>query len=916
MNLITTCHTHGLSSSLSYCVQILHFSIPLFIPVSSFIILILSFLPFVLLFLSLTCLALSGFILRKGLIDTSKLPCIFFEVTPPSDSKQSAFATEQLFKTIHTLGITSSWKDIFLGKKKTYAFELVSTKKEGIRYIIKIPTSDSMTIKNNLLSFLPGVKIKEIADYFPRDVQSLKNQSIKTVEFSLKKHFAIPLQTQTLLSQHDPIAYMSGNMRNLKENESMSYQCIITPISHKTHPRIIHTIEKITLCFYQGLDASDLLVKRSPIANMVGSTWIFCINLFVFVLLSPLSIITYFMFNDSKETLPFWLFSKSKRKKITELSLHKQNIHTLVSDKIGKELFEVTLRLALLSQDTQNHSSRIQGFLSSLATFQNEQLQGLKQTRSYLRSASNPICKQFMFFKNTNRLLSLTQNSVLSVAEISSLFHFPFFPITKTENLVKVTSQNLPAPLSLKQDTQNLDIVFAKNTFGESNTAIGLNQEERRRHVYIIGATGMGKSTLLNTMIGADTRSGKGLAVIDPHGELITHVLSEIPQERIQDVIYFNPDDTNYPIGLNLLEIPSDMSEDEKQRYKGFITTSLISIFSKLSAAHAWGPRMEHILRSVTLTALETKQPTLFTIQRLLIDKTYRKQIIATLKNPALLLFWQEFQQMGSFQVAEAIAPLTNKLGKFLVDPLVAHIVGQKTSTINFAEIMDTGKILLCDVSKGKIGEDFSTLFGSLVTSSLELAAQRRIRRKEKDRRDFYLYIDEFQNFATSSFANIMSESRKYHLNAILAHQTIAQIENKDLVNIILANTGTVISFRTGSPLDEEYILPYFSPLVSKGEIANLPSYTFYIKINGKFPEDGFSGETIFAEHCENEPGVEKITSHSQDAYGTPKAIVEKMVANEYENLFESEDTKKEKAEKRQKAQNHYTKPKSTSTTS
>ena len=305
------------------------------------------------------------------------------------------------------------------------------------------------------------------------------------------------------------------------------------------------------------------------------------------------------------------------------------------------------------------------------------------------------------------------------------------------------------------------------------------------------------------------------------------------------------------------------------EREKDLIVSSIVSIFHKLYPARYSGPRMEHILRNTVLTALALDNPTLFTVYKLLTDVTFRKQSVSTLKDTILKEFWKnEFEKSGSFQRAEQISPITNKLGRFLTTSMTRKILSQQKSRLNFDDIMNNRKILLCDLSKGKIGEDTSSFLGSLIIAKLELAALKRIHIPQSERTDFFLYIDEFQNFATLTFAQILSEARKYRLNTILAHQTISQIEDKDLLKVILANVGTIISFRTSNPGDEDMLLPLFTPQVHKQEISNLPSYHFYIKVNALTPQDSFSGSTTNFAVKNNETIRKEIIEHSRKTYG------------------------------------------------
>ena len=291
------------------------------------------------------------------------------------------------------------------------------------------------------------------------------------------------------------------------------------------------------------------------------------------------------------------------------------------------------------------------------------------------------------------------------------------------------------------------------------------------------------------------------------------------------------------------------------------------------------GPRMEHILRNTILTALEQPESTLMTVYELLTNKNLRNQAVSRLPEGILKDFWkEEFEGLGSNQKAEQISPITNKLGRFLTASMTANIINQTKSTLNLEEIMNNGQILICDLSKGKIGEDVSAFLGSIITAKLQLAALKRVHVPQNERKDFFLYIDEFQNFATKSFAELLSEARKYRLNVVLAHQTVSQIEDKDFLQIILANVGTVIVFRTSSPLDEKTILPILLPQVNEHEISNLPSYHFYIKINALEPQDAFTGEIDDFTVLGNQTIKQQVVDSSRDLFGLKPAIIKKKL--------------------------------------
>ncbi|MDE2026898.1 MAG: type IV secretion system DNA-binding domain-containing protein, partial [Patescibacteria group bacterium] len=337
-----------------------------------------------------------------------------------------------------------------------------------------------------------------------------------------------------------------------------------------------------------------------------------------------------------------------------------------------------------------------------------------------------------------------------------------------------------------------------------------LTEEERRRHMYIIGATGTGKSTLLLSMMIQDMQQKRGLAVLDPHGELAETVLQYIPENRKDDLIYFNPDDLEYPIGINVMELTPGLSENDALREKEFIAESVISLFRKVFASDIKGNphRIEYILRNTIHTAFTVQHPTLFTIFELLNNPDFQKIVVPKLQDENLKNFWKyELKKAGEYQRVKMVSPITARIGRFLFSPSAKRILEQPTSTINFDDILN-GKIFVCNLAKGKLGEDTSQVLGIMLLNKLQLASLKRTRIAANKRKDFYLYVDEFQNFATRSFVNMLSESRKYRLNLTIAEQSTSQQEEKDLVHIILANVGTIVCFKTANPQDEKLILP------------------------------------------------------------------------------------------------------------
>ncbi len=774
----------------------------------------------------------------------------FLEVIPPQETLQSSYTTQQLFTLIHGLAKQSSWFHRMIGYQKSYSFEIVSSKDEGIRYLLRVNEEDADLIKKGLLSYLPGISVLETKDYIPH---SFDQTDLSIANFVLTSHFAFPLKRQNELEEHDPIAYMTGSMTKLVPDEIVAFQLVASPASKGW----IKDISRISHLMYKNDDLVEGL-RGGTNSSLIFRIIKFVSFLFLHILILPIGIVV-FIFSRANEG-PFLSLPFEHYKKKTQ-NPYQAELELLVKGKLDQQLFTTSLRLLVIGSKSESHK-RIRGFASSLSSFTNSY-----QSLRISHSMKFEFLRKLRSFMYRQRLLRFFGNSILSVSEVSDLYHFPFTATTRTEDIQKVHSKELPASVSLKRAT-DLDIVFAKNMFGGTTTPIGLNIEERRRHMYVLGATGTGKSTMLLSMIKQDIEHGKGLCVIDPHGELIENILPLIPEHRIKDVIYFNPDDISFPVGLNVLEIPDNLSGDLLLREKELITESIISLFHKIYDAKYSGPRMEYILRNTIHTAFLVPNPTLFTVYKLLINEDYRKQVTSKIKDENLHDFWKyEFSKAGDYQKVSMISPITNKIGRFLFSPTAKRILEQEKSTINFDDIMDSGKIFLCNVSKGKIGEDNSQVFGALIMTKIQLAALKRARVKSEDRRDFYLYVDEFQNFATPSFAQILSEARKYRLNAILAHQTTSQLEDKSLVNVTLANTGTIICFRTANPEDERLILPQFLPYVQPGEIDKLPSFHFYIKISALRPEEPFSGETIQVSAPFNDEYVEQIVKASRDHF-------------------------------------------------
>jgi len=411
---------------------------------------------------------------------------------------------------------------------------------------------------------------------------------------------------------------------------------------------------------------------------------------------------------------------------------------------------------------------------------------------------------------------------------------------------------------------------FAETTYRNIQKKFGIKPDDRRRHLYIIGKTGMGKTVMLQNMAVQDIQEGKGVGFVDPHGEAAEELLDFVPSNRVNDVIYVNPADLDYPIAFNVME-----KVDPEHRH--LVAGGLMGVFKKIWP-DVWSARMEYILNNSILALLEYPGSTLLGINRMLSDPEFRKKVVDEVTDPVIKAFWvNEFARYTQRYEVEATAAIQNKVGQFISAPLIRNIIGQVGSTIDMREIMDKEKILILNLSKGKIGEDNSMLLGALLITKIQLAAMSRVDMPEKKRKDFFLYVDEFQNFATESFVNILSEARKYRLALILAHQYIAQMD-ETVRDAVFGNVGTLVSFRVGAE-DAEYLEKEFIPEFTAGDIVNLAKYNIYLKLM----IDGVAGRPFSAQTLVPFPkpevsNVERIIKVSRERYGTPREKVEEKI--------------------------------------
>ena len=543
-----------------------------------------------------------------------------------------------------------------------------------------------------------------------------------------------------------------------------------------------------------------------------------------------------------------------------------------IDDKSSKPGFEVTIRFVVSAKTKEMAEMHLKNISSAFSQF-NSDLNSLKKAKTMFKGGFmiNYIYKFFPVLE-----LPFTKSvSILSSDELATIFHFPNKTIeTPHINWLKAKTAPVPAEIPTNNGTY-----IGFGYYRGVRRPVFISPKDRMRHTYIIGKTGVGKSELLKEMIKQDIRSGYGVCVMDPHGDLIDDTLRYIPPERAEDVIYFDPSDVERPMGLNLLEAKT---EDQKH----FITTAIINLMYKLydpQRTGIIGPRFEHAVRNAMLTVMSEEGATFVEVVRVLTDPKYVQELLPKVQDPMVRRYWtDQIAQTADFHKSEVLDYIVSKFGRFVTNKTMRNIIGQSNSSFDFRRVMDEGKILLINLSKGKLGEENSSFLGLVLIPKILVAAMSRQEIPEDNRRDFYLYVDEFQNFATPDFAVILSEARKYHVALIVANQFIGQME-EEVKNAVFGNVGTLMSFRLGVT-DASYIQREFQPIFSESDLINIERFHAYMKTTVQNdPVPPFSVDLTKdikkIKAAANEKIAQAVIQLSRLKYGRPKELVEAEIS-------------------------------------
>jgi len=793
------------------------------------------------------------FVNNKGeqkidILDEVRNPLVM-QILVPRENDRTPLAAEQMFASIH--GILGDFVKSF----DIISFEIASSGDDGIKFYVVIPQHLAKFVEGQIYAQYPNADIRYVPDYTKRKNNDMK-LFVTTGEVEFEKDFIFPIKTFRNF-EVDPLAAITGAISDLRIGQYAWIQIIVRPVSN----------------YWQSSSKKYIIAIREG-KNPYGET-------FIDKIAALLSDIGTNLSNMGSESEP-------KRKEVVKLEPGQEEELSEIENKMLKLGFEFGIRV-VTKAPTQIESEQIlRDIVASFKQFTTAHL------NTFIHSTPTKS-GQDIYNDYLKRYLSSEVLDILNIEELASIYHMPNISV-ETPNIAWSRSKKLEPPMNIPKSGDDGVTVFAETDYRGNRIDFGIKRDDRRKHFYILGKTGVGKSTVFKNMFISDILRGDGACIVDPHGELVDELLDFIPPERVEDVIYFNPTDTSYPVGFNLLEL-----KDKSQR--DLIADGVVEVFKK-QFGNSWGPRLQYILTNTVATALEAQGTTLLSVPRMLLDRNYRKFILKQVDDPILIKFWEEeYAQMAqnSKLLAESVSPIQNKVGRFISSAVTRNIVGQVKSTIDLREIMDTQKILLVNLAQGKLGEETASLLGGMIITRLQSTALERVDVHADERKDFFLFVDEFQNFATDSFAKILSEARKFKLDLCMTNQYIDQLP-LTVRQAIFGNVGTLGSFVV-SQSDASILEKEFAPNISSADLVSLDAHSMYIKLC----IDGMTSNTFSAKSLPPrfEPfGLrEKVIAYSKEKYGIPKEVIEEKITRwsnqAYSEKGNRSDTKNSKEEVR-----------------
>lgn len=703
--------------------------------------------------------------------------------------KERIAAAEVFFATLGGVKAQKGWKAFWYGRNDHFSLEIVADKEGLVTFFAAVPRYMQQYFEQQLQAQYESAQVREIEDYNIFEARGVVVGS--TLKLEKDQMFAVRTFDNM---EADPLNSLTNILSKFEKEEGAAIQYVLRsarPAWHRTPARVANVMQQ-----GKSLNRATKEVTGNIIGRTFGEVW------------------RMFADRDDKERRGMDVTTE----KDYRLSPMEEEVVKSLEEKTSKSGFDVNIRVLVSSHNKETAVYKLQNILNAFS-----QYAGYQYGNKFIASkpSENPKLIQDFIYRNLNERGSY----VLNTKEMVSLWHLPL-PTTETPNIRWLVARKSAPPSNMPKE----GIILGNVKYRGQETMVRMKREDRTRHCYIIGKSGSGKSVLLTQMAKQDIENGDGIGVIDPHGELVEDILEHVPKERADDVVIFDPGNIDRPMGLNMLEYDNDDQKD-------FAVQEMVAIFYKLFGEEMIGPMFEHYMRNAMLALMDDREAgaTIIEVPRMFTDDEFRRERVKDVKNMVVKNFWQgeyEQSQQGQ-QAADMLSYVISKIGRFLTNDMMRNIIGQPKSAFNFRDIMDNQKILLVNLSKGKIGEVNSSLLGLIMVSKLQMAAMSRAQMAKKDRKDFYLYMDEFQNFATDSIATILSEARKYRLNLIMAHQYIGQLtENNDtsIRDAVFGNAGTMMSFRVGAE-DAEALEKEFSPVFDQNDIINVEQYTANIKL-------------------------------------------------------------------------------------
>lgn len=779
------------------------------------------------------------------------------KIRPNLLSERNPAVAEQLFSAFHGLYKKRSLFEVFTGKPQTpFCLEIANTD-GSVHFYVRVPSRNAAFVQGQLHAQYPDAEIEETPEYFSGIIEHAETA---WTEMEFKSGYIWPIkrhsqfEDKTAKTLHDPISGILEPFADKENGFTLQLQISCRPMN----PNAFRS---------RGMKYLSSIGKKIPGTDLFSRIYQgACLNTGLW---KPL-----FLFPIKFILRPFAAARVDSQKDSaggqepvleTNASHDRENIISAATDKLSKLPFTSSVRIACHYPSGKSTSAeeKIEELVGAFQQFHLPQLNGFSCGKIHHRQK---------IFRERYLLAENPRPMVLNTEELATLFHLPNKTVF-APNLDWVTSRKLEPPKDIPLSSEKGITFLGETNFRSKKTLFGIREDDRRRHIYIAGKTGMGKSTLLENMIFSDIQQGKGVAVIDPHGDLAEAVLNFVPKSRTNDVVIFDPSDAEFPVSFNILECQNPM-----QRH--LVASGVVGVFKKIFA-ESWGPRLEHILRNTLLALIEAQGTSILGVMRMLSDESYQQEILQKVKDPMVLSFWEnEFGKWPQKQKVEAISPIQNKVGQFLSSSLIRNILGQTKSSLDLRFAMDKKKIIIVNLSKGKIGEDNSALLGSLLVTKFQLDVMSRADIPEKERQDFYLYVDEFQNFATDAFATILSEARKYRLNLTVANQYLAQMSD-EVREAVFGNVGTMVTFQVGFD-DAESLSEQFGgeEVITAADIGALPKYQIFLRlmVNG-MPSKVFSAATLPPPTLEEDDGRrERILKVCRMRYGRPREKVEEQI--------------------------------------